>query len=472
MSASHSSSSPETDILFEAQLDPDTDILDFQDFMQTDNASANGLIAPELLSSSPHNGARYHVQRTLAPNLTRRTHKKSRSGCFRCKARKIKCGEEKPICRHCELKGLDCSYPAAKDSRSDLSPSTTKFSETSIYPRIPNKPYTFTITDMRLFHHFLTEAYPHLPAGNDSVWTNEIPKVAEHHDYLMHAMLALGASHLHRLDSQSRYHTAAMVHRGHAIAGLNQAIAKNEVGCGEADAMLAAVYSLTFQASYMDDGITDFITMVRGCALVTDKIIEGKAQTSFNLQPDLHVSTLEPGLSRLPPMDVNMLHAGIDSLDQTLSLMKNEVDFQFHSALGNTLRALLTSTREGYVEFGKIYSVWYSTCPENFNALIKPDNMPTQILLAHFAAMQLIMAPVTTNVYHSQSRMTDSKTALIRGTASWAERIFRNLPQTLHKYIAWPKKTLDDVLNEIHDTNSYHYPTPPFPFQTTLLETH
>ena len=30
------------------------------------------------------------TQRTLAPNLTRRSHKKSRGGCFNCKSRKIK----------------------------------------------------------------------------------------------------------------------------------------------------------------------------------------------------------------------------------------------------------------------------------------------------------------------------------------------------------------------------------------------
>lgn len=33
--------------------------------------------------------------RTLAPNLTRRSHKKSRAGCFNCKTRKIKVGTMK-----------------------------------------------------------------------------------------------------------------------------------------------------------------------------------------------------------------------------------------------------------------------------------------------------------------------------------------------------------------------------------------
>lgn len=43
--------------------------------------------------------ARTH--RTLAPNLTRRSHKKSRGGCFNCKSRKIK------VCPSSSVQGRD-----------------------------------------------------------------------------------------------------------------------------------------------------------------------------------------------------------------------------------------------------------------------------------------------------------------------------------------------------------------------------
>ncbi|RGP76896.1 c6 zinc finger domain [Fusarium longipes] len=35
-------------------------------------------------------------------------HPKSRNGCLRCKARKVKCDENKPICGRCEVRGLEC----------------------------------------------------------------------------------------------------------------------------------------------------------------------------------------------------------------------------------------------------------------------------------------------------------------------------------------------------------------------------
>jgi hypothetical protein len=48
--------------------------------------------SPERDCSEDLEGAqpKARTHRTLAPNLTRRSHKKSRGGCFNCKARKIK----------------------------------------------------------------------------------------------------------------------------------------------------------------------------------------------------------------------------------------------------------------------------------------------------------------------------------------------------------------------------------------------
>ena len=37
---------------------------------------------------------------------------------------------------------------------------------------------TFTMQDFRLFHYFIQSAYPHLPIGNDSIWTHDIPCIS------------------------------------------------------------------------------------------------------------------------------------------------------------------------------------------------------------------------------------------------------------------------------------------------------
>ncbi|KAF5027050.1 hypothetical protein F66182_858 [Fusarium sp. NRRL 66182] len=45
------------------------------------------------------------------PYHSKRPHKKSRSGCRNCKARKVKCDEARPTCRSCTLRKADCVYP-------------------------------------------------------------------------------------------------------------------------------------------------------------------------------------------------------------------------------------------------------------------------------------------------------------------------------------------------------------------------
>ncbi|KAF6237310.1 hypothetical protein HO173_004779 [Letharia columbiana] len=39
-----------------------------------------------------------------------REHHNSRNGCLQCKARKVKCDEEKPKCRSCTRRATPCTY--------------------------------------------------------------------------------------------------------------------------------------------------------------------------------------------------------------------------------------------------------------------------------------------------------------------------------------------------------------------------
>jgi hypothetical protein len=211
--------------------------------------------------------------------------------------------------------------------------------------------------DMRFFHHFLTTAYPHLPIGNDHVWVNEIPQFAEHHEYLMHAILSLGASHLSRLTGID-YRKESLTHRGLAIAGLNQALSQPAQTYGEGDAMLAACYALTFQASYMGDGLSDFITMVRGCALTTGKIRDEGVSTAFNLQPDWHFKVMAPRMTNLPQVNPILLEDAFEALETIRPYLTDETDLDFHQALCGVVSSLLQSPQGGYMQFVGVYAVW------------------------------------------------------------------------------------------------------------------
>jgi hypothetical protein len=91
------------------------------------------------------------------------------------------------------------------------------------------------------------------------------------HDFLLHSMLGLGASHLSLL-TPSGYEKAALKHRVLAISALNKHLAKPGLTNRDAEAAFGAMLNLTFQSAYMNDGLIDFLTMVRGCKLILSKL--------------------------------------------------------------------------------------------------------------------------------------------------------------------------------------------------------
>ena len=53
-------------------------------------------------------------------NRKRKSHKKSRGGCYNCKLRRIKCDETKPRCKKCDSFSVACNYDT-KSSELELS---------------------------------------------------------------------------------------------------------------------------------------------------------------------------------------------------------------------------------------------------------------------------------------------------------------------------------------------------------------
>ena len=106
------------------------------------------------------------------------------------------------------------------------------------------------------------------------------------YDYLMHAMLGLGASHLAIYGSADSSH--ALAHRIKAIRSLNRALSTPPRSSAEGDARFAAMLALAFQASCMPEGMTAFMSMIKGCHII--------ARTSFlSFQDSLFSSFTQQG---------------------------------------------------------------------------------------------------------------------------------------------------------------------------------
>ncbi len=130
-------------------------------------------------------------------------------------------------------------------------------------------------------------------------------------------MLALAASHL-SMNGQGDYRPAALQHRVVAVRLLNESLSKGGGSQAEADAKLAACLALTFQSSYMEDGFYDFLTMIRGCALVTqDHSLEDPNSAFHCFSGENHGRTMQERLREMPinEIDPKVLDAAVDSLD-------------------------------------------------------------------------------------------------------------------------------------------------------------
>ncbi|OAL51127.1 hypothetical protein IQ07DRAFT_643247 [Pyrenochaeta sp. DS3sAY3a] len=150
---------------------------------------------------------------------TRKPHKKTRGGCFSCKARHIKCDQRKPECLNCERYVAVCKYPQPKSdylaSQSDSLESVQGEPETEAtinhriisldQVQVEDQNATLNISQLHLLHHYTTATAKTLSAEplNADVYSSYLVKVAFGYPFLLHAVLALGALHLSRTESCS-----------------------------------------------------------------------------------------------------------------------------------------------------------------------------------------------------------------------------------------------------------------------------
>ncbi|KAF3479577.1 C6 zinc finger domain-containing protein [Arthroderma uncinatum] len=335
--------------------------------------------------------------------VSKRPHTKSRLGCYNCKSRRIKCSETKPECENCTSKDLKCEYPR-RGIRGDDGRGTSE-----LIPVQPN-PTPFSVQDMGFFHHYLLVAHPYLPFGCDTAWVASIPLLAHQYDFVMHAILGLGAAHLSIIRPNGDPVTAAnaIEHRGIALKGLHKLMAKPDLSVQELDALLATCYALTMQSGYMFDALVDFVIFIRGCSLVTTKIKQKNAAKSiFPLEETENLTKFLP--EPMAPIIVNpaLLQRGIESLQSLTPLLEDEVHTYFRKCLLDTLFAVQESSNDAFLTYEKNYSAWYDISEAQFANFISPKNTTTLILFAYHIATETLMIPLLASVLPERARVPE-----------------------------------------------------------------
>ena len=151
----------------------------------------------------------------MAPRLA---HKKSRKGCQRCKARKVKCDEIHPTCSNCDRHGTPCEYgdqansTTSRDTPNAFS-SDQANSSSGASPQAVPSPYSELealeqvfdpderrLLELRLLHHYTHIVTFTFPAAytqrSREMWSIDVVEMAVHHPCVLNAIFALASLHI------------------------------------------------------------------------------------------------------------------------------------------------------------------------------------------------------------------------------------------------------------------------------------
>ncbi|PIA91883.1 Sterol uptake control protein 2 [Cercospora beticola] len=142
---------------------------------------------------------------------TRRPHTKTRDGCGTCKARKVRCDLERPICRNCTRGNRPCHYP------NQVLALPSALGATSADAQI------FPVRDMELLHHYTSIVYSTMTdrADDDHLWQDAVPRLAFSYPFLLHGLLAVSALHRRHESEGSQRQPLMNVARYHQQHALN-----------------------------------------------------------------------------------------------------------------------------------------------------------------------------------------------------------------------------------------------------------
>ncbi|KAF1955480.1 hypothetical protein CC80DRAFT_492987 [Byssothecium circinans] len=394
-----------------------------------DNSDSSSTSPDTVLDSRSESNPPQHPRKPIP----RKGHTKSRRGCYNCKRRRIKCNERHPECNHCIKAGLRCEYPANIIQTTQPSPTSPSPQE---IVNLRSTPGTFTMNDMKLFHHFLITAYPHLPVGADKIWITVIPSFAHNYEYLIHSILALAASHLDAVTNAS-VAEEAISHRILAVKALNDALSVPPKTRCERDARMAAALALAFQSSHLQDGLLEFLTMVRGCNLIAMDESLGADSAFYAFREDGHLATIQNRIRTSGTGPIN--HEDLDLAGMSLRDIEllNMTDWEHHfwDILIKVVENAYDRPVQTYTTFVQLYNLPSRWTHDEFQSFIDPNNSVAQILLGHFIAIQAILTPILI-LERVGFQGIDAPTAVL----GWIEGIYKNVAPGLRQYVEWPRQ--------------------------------
>ncbi|KAF2631442.1 hypothetical protein BU25DRAFT_187724 [Macroventuria anomochaeta] len=239
--------------------------------------------------------------------------KKSRHGCVQCKARRVKCDENRP-CGACVRYRVECSLlsTSVANRAHTVSQTPSAGSPHASTPGTPNGPFVSPgrsaaefvkhhqaavhyydsiltppevtsgewMQDLELMHHYTAHAHMTMPGLEiaKQIWGFAVPQEGFKHPHLMHSILSFSANHLAYINMSraSYYHVLASTHQSAALTGLNRALA--DLGPANCHALFASA-SLTIMNAFADartystEVLIEIFQLLRGMSFVLNTAV-------------------------------------------------------------------------------------------------------------------------------------------------------------------------------------------------------
>ncbi|KAF8848653.1 hypothetical protein BDZ45DRAFT_664215 [Acephala macrosclerotiorum] len=145
------------------------------------------------MSSGSRSPSAETLLKVKAPRLY---HTKSRNGCQRCRARRVKCNETRPTCANCHRHEVSCVYNTTPQT--SAKPASLNDEDESIFEMSESKQRR--MLELRLQQNFIERTSLTLSACHNpkvrNAWAVEVPKLGLLNDNVLYGMLALSTLHL------------------------------------------------------------------------------------------------------------------------------------------------------------------------------------------------------------------------------------------------------------------------------------
>jgi hypothetical protein len=280
---------------------------------------------------------------------------------------------------------------------------TFPFPDLYIYPA--PSPQFFSFEDLRLIHHVASvssELGIH-DASNFTIWTRQIPlllRIATSYGFVMHALLALSATHLAWLTDCPLTANMAYVHRGIALKGLHEAI--GEFSRGNSDAVLAASLLLSWQTKEW----RGWTQLMHGTSSVIDAMQPWKNESQFGdfIAEQSTFPTAPPSPAGSQPLSQPRKH-DLDALQRAYAqLQKVEIHLKENGEDPQAIQRLMTFVREvrkvspshtaaQRFEMLNPLRTWLFWLPVMFLQQTR-GSQSALVILAHYYTVALVVEPL------------------------------------------------------------------------------